>query len=249
MIDWNRWKSWDHKIVLFSGGKDSTVTLHLVKSHYDDARALFVHTTCAVPGLVEHVKQVCDLLDIPLEIIRPKVNFWELLEKWGSPTIRRRWCMKHLKMKPMQEYLRKLEGSKVLFDGRRAAESWMRRKFFERWHSRGAQPGVSSHKYFRVFCVSPIWNWTNREVSEYIRKHNLPISPFYRILGAGGDCVCPAFKTLKFYQRLRVHYPKIFMQMVEIEEKYRSGGSFAYVGNRELYLREMLKQKLITDFL
>jgi len=249
MIDWDRWKSWENKIVLFSGGKDSTVTLYLCKQHYGDAKALFVHTSCAIPGLVDHVKHVCELLGVPLDIVRPKVSFWKLLEKWGSPTIKRRWCMRHLKMDPIQEYLRKLGGSKVLFDGRRSAESWMRRKFFERWHSRGVQPGVSFHKYFRIFVVSPIWNWTDEQVNAYIRKHNLPISPFYAILGGGGDCVCPAFKTRKFYERLRVHYPRIFMRMVELERSFSKGGSFAYIGSKRFYLQEMLKQKLLTDFL
>jgi len=244
MVKWSLWKKFENKIVLFSGGKDSTVVLHLVRQHYDDTRALFIHTTCAVPSLLDHVKQVCELIDVPLDTIRPRKNFWKLLEKWGSPTIRKRWCLRVMKMEPLREYLKSLKGSRVLFDGRRATESWMRRRFFEKWGC-----SVSIHTRFKVFVVSPIWDWTDRQVREYIKKYNLPISPHYATLGAGGDCVCPAFKTRKFYERLRVHYPNIFMKMVEIERKYRKGGSFAYVGNREIYLREMLKQKLITEFL
>jgi len=246
-IDWGHWKSWGNKIVLFSGGKDSTVTLHLVKSHYDDTKALFVHTTCAVPGLAKHVKQVCKLLNVPLDIIAPKVSFFKLLEKWGAPTIRRRWCMRVLKQEPVHDYLQKIgKRETILFDGRRACESWMRKRHFERRIEYGyPDPSVNLHPKFRVFCISPIWNWTDYEVNEYIRKHKLPINPIYAKLGSGGDCICPVYKHRDFFMRLRLHYPKLFEKIVSIEKSFIKGGKYCV----EFYLQDLQKQKLLTEFL
>jgi len=251
-FDWTRWDDFDDRIALFSGGRDSTVVLHLVRQRYPDARALFVNTTCTIPDVVRHVKRVCELLNVPLDIIRPRVNFFELVKRWGAPTVRRRWCMNWLKQKPIDEYVRKLRRkgkTVVLFDGRRAAESWMRKRFFKRARDRGYPPGTNFHPVLHVWCASPIWDWSDEEVARYTREHNLPISPIYRILGSGGDCICPVFKTKDFYPRLRVHYPHIFEALVKLEAQFRKGGSFAHFDiHYRYYLRDLKKQALLDEF-
>jgi len=249
-FDWTQFDDFKHKIALFSGGRDSTVVLHLVKQRYeDDMRALFVNTTCTIPDVIRHVKRVCELLNVQLDIIRPRHNFYELVRKWGAPTVKRRWCMSWLKQKPIGEYIRKLKGSIVLFDGRRAKESWMRERFFKRMRERGYPPGTNIHRTFRVWCASPIWDWADEEVTRYTREHNLPVSPIYHTLGAGGDCICPVFKTKDFYPRLRVHYPHIFEALVKLEAQFRKGGSFAHFNIRyRSYLRDLKKQSLLDEF-
>jgi len=251
-FDWKYFDGFKHKIALFSGGRDSTVVLHLVKQRYqDDMRALFVNTTCTIPDVVRHVKQVCELLDVPLDIIRPRVNFFDLVKRWGAPTVRRRWCMNWLKQKPIKEYVDKLRRkgrTVVLFDGRRAAESWMRKRFFKRVKDQGYPPGANFHPILHTWCASPIWNWSDEEVARYTREHNLPISPIYRTLGAGGDCICPVFKNKDFYPRLRVHYPHIFEALVKLEAQFYKGGSFARRNVDYYYLRDLKKQALLDEF-
>jgi len=249
-FDWKYFDSFDNKVALFSGGRDSTVVLHLVKQRYQDAiRALFVNTTCTIPDVIRHVKRVCKMLGVQLDITRPRHNFYELVRKWGAPTIKRRWCMNWLKQKPIGEYVRKLPGSTVLFDGRRAAESWMRKRFFNRVKERGYPSGTNFHPVLHVWCASPIWNWTDEQVARYTREHNLPVSPIYAKLGAGGDCVCPVFKTKSFYPRLRVHYPHIFEALVKLEGEFKKGGSFASFSiHYRYYLRDLKKQALLDEF-
>jgi len=248
-IDWDRWRPFPHKRVLFSGGRDSTVALHLVRSHCDYVRAVHIDTSCALPVLLPPVRRVCELVHVPLDVVRPEADFFDLAKKRGCPTIRRRWCMTELKLKPLKRYFDRLDPLRyqkgiVVFDGRKASDSPRRRKWFEKIGG-----PASLHLRLQVRCVSPLWDWTDADVEAYLHEHNLPISPLYAKLGAGGDCLCPVYKNKDFWLRLRYHYPKEFEKCLEVERDFRRGGSFAIRGPRKIYLREVAKQRMLDEFL
>jgi len=251
MIDWGRFSTWDNKIVLFSGGKDSLVTLHLVKSHYDDTIALFSDTSFGFwPEQIEYMQEVCDQLNVELVIVKPKEDFKDIFLKWGFPTPRKRWCCRKFKLEPMKDYLIRLDGSKVLFDGRRASESKWRRAWFDKFLKAGSDPAISWHHYFKCFSISPIWDWSDQQVKEYIQKYNLPINPLYCKQIHHMACPCGAYATIREMKGLRVYNPELFQTLVKIESKMRKGGSFIYRGKgRRYHLKRLLKQKLIEDFL
>lgn len=73
----------DGKIyVAFSGGKDSTVLLHLVRSLFPETEAVFCDTGLEYPEIKTFVK------DVPnVKWIHPKITFNKVLDKYGYPVI------------------------------------------------------------------------------------------------------------------------------------------------------------------
>lgn len=68
--------------ISFSGGKDSTVLLHLVRQEFPDVIAVYCDTGLEYPELKEFVKKQDNI-----EIIKPKITFLEVINKYGFPVI------------------------------------------------------------------------------------------------------------------------------------------------------------------
>lgn len=72
---------WNGKVyVAFSGGKDSTVLLHLVRRLYPNVPAVFINTGLEYPEIVDFVKETPNVT-----IIRPTLSFYEVIRKHGYP--------------------------------------------------------------------------------------------------------------------------------------------------------------------
>ena len=68
--------------VSFSGGKDSTVLLHIARNLYPNIKAVFVDTGLEYPEVRELV-HTWDNVDI----IRPKKTFRQVLDEYGYPVV------------------------------------------------------------------------------------------------------------------------------------------------------------------
>lgn len=71
--------------VAFSGGKDSTVLLDIVRRIYPDVPAVFCDTGLEFPEIREFVKQHDNVV-----ILRPEMNFRKVIETYGYPVVSKR---------------------------------------------------------------------------------------------------------------------------------------------------------------
>ena len=72
----------DGVYISFSGGKDSTVLLDLVRNLYPNVPAVFVNTGLEHPEIQHFVKTFDNV-----EILRPKMRFDEVIRTYGYPFI------------------------------------------------------------------------------------------------------------------------------------------------------------------
>ena len=83
-----RIREWVHRYgedgvyISFSGGKDSTVLLHIVREMYPDIPAVFVDTGLEFPEIRSFVRNFDNVV-----WLKPKKNFRKVIEEYGYPFI------------------------------------------------------------------------------------------------------------------------------------------------------------------
>lgn len=191
--------------ISYSGGKDSDVILELAKMAGIPYRAIYKCTTIDPPGTIKHVK--CK----GVEILPPKMKFFEVVEMSGCPTRRARICCSHLK-----EY--NVLDRAVL--GIRRSESTKRAK-------RYSEPEICRvySKNERVKLYLPILDWTNSDVERFVKERGITCHPLYydeqgnfnveKRLGCLG-CPLQSDNGVKDYLK----YPKLLKRLIKSVQKW-----------------------------
>ena len=117
------YEAWDGDVyVSFSGGKDSTVLLKLVRELYPDVPGVFVDTGLEFPEIRSFVKKFENIT-----WIKPKIPFFEVVEKYGYPVISKEQSqsiheIRNCKDKSGSNYNKRMYGDK---NGRyKVSEKW-----------------------------------------------------------------------------------------------------------------------------
>lgn len=185
----------DKLAVCWSGGKDSTFLLFLVREVYPDIAVIFNNTGVEYPQTLRFVDKLKQEWNLNLTVTRPKISFWECVERWGFPKTRyekgrghqRPKCCYHLKEEPTIKVIRE-NGIKGSFVGITAAESWYRMLSAGRW-------GFCNYsKSWGVCRIRPILFFREQEVLHLSREWHIPINDVYTLGRRNGCLPCTGFR-------------------------------------------------------
>jgi phosphoadenosine phosphosulfate reductase len=183
-------------VVAWSGGKDSTLVLYLVRQLEPDVDVVFNNTGVEYPETVRFVHEMTAAWNVNLIETKPKKGFWQCADEYGFPDKSKGGvhgktphCCYFLKEKPMEDAMRGHDWTAV-FDGVTAVESRIR-MFTAR------NKGTSYfNAHWKKFRVRPILYWTEEEVFEYFKTEGIPNNPRYAMGSRRVGCMaCSAYKT------------------------------------------------------
>lgn len=182
---------------LYSGGKDSIVAAHIVSQWLPDSFQGVIHVrTETGPKSVEQSNLAIDnakALGWQVIEVSPNITYEMLVVKYGFPgPPSHRYMYQYLKERPLNQAKKiarkKGKSSKLSFvTGIRHAES----------QRRANAPEFSMKAGVR--WISPLINWTQQDVLDYIETHNLNYE-------ASQDCLCGAFAHFGEREEIREHH-------------------------------------------
>jgi 3'-phosphoadenosine 5'-phosphosulfate sulfotransferase (PAPS reductase)/FAD synthetase len=176
--------------VAFSGGRDSLVALHLTLQIKPDVLVVFVNTSIEFPETLTYVRQLAKDWNLNFYEVKPRVNFWKLAEEQGLPVAGRgnttfmrtlaekagvklsNSCCKRMKETPARQFYRE-HGIEGVVTGLRVSESLMRKLNFADY---GALRYSSTYE---ALIAWPLYAWTDKDITEYVEAHRLPLNPLY----------------------------------------------------------------------
>ncbi len=174
--------------VSFSGGKDSTVTSHLVRSALSDKTIIHIYgdTTLEYPTSETYVKRFRrDNPSVPLLVARNRdQDFNNLCEVIGPPARMLRWCCTVFKTGAITKKIDatfKESKQVIAFQGIRRGESSARSKY---------ERESNYSKIKKQLAVSPIIDWIDFDVWLYILSNNVDFNDAYRQGFSRVGCWC-----------------------------------------------------------
>lgn len=160
----------------FSGGKDSIAIMKLCDLAGVKYDAYYSITTIDPPEILKFIR-----FNYPkVEWLRPKENFYKLVERKSPPLIKSRWCCDYLKEKAGIEIKKSYP---LHITGIRAEESG----------ARARRPRFDiHHKIPTTMNIKPIFNWTEGDVWSFIEDMGLSYPSLYdEGFGRIGCVICP----------------------------------------------------------
>ncbi|MEN6395148.1 MAG: phosphoadenosine phosphosulfate reductase family protein [Methanoregula sp.] len=170
--------------VSYSGGKDSLVTLLVVRKAIGNVPLLFADTGLEFPETYANVETVQQKYNADVIRTNTSTKFVQTLAREGPPAVNHRWCCSVCKLLPVAETIRSTWGECLSFIGQRRYESLTRAESDRVWRNPTVKVQVSA---------APIQDWTALHVWLYLFREEAPYNTLYeRRLDRIGCFMCPS---------------------------------------------------------
>lgn len=169
----------DRLSVMCSFGKDSSVLLDLALKVDPNMLVVFNNTTNEHPQTLSLMKQVVQSKQLNFVMIKSLLDFWEIVDAVGMPNRDNRVCCDFLKMKGVNRFISDSNMEAQLL-GVRREESFYRRNI--------KYKGIDDRT--RIWKYNPLYNWSEKNIYEYIIVNNVPLNSIYSLGHDRCGCQC-----------------------------------------------------------
>ncbi|QOV89441.1 phosphoadenylyl-sulfate reductase [Humisphaera borealis] len=159
-------------VMTSSFGAESALLLHLATRVKPDIKVIMIDTGYLFPETWQHMEALRRRLDLNVWVYRTKNDpiAWlgqngEGNASWRNDVDR---CCNTNKNEPMERAMAELRPS-----------AWLRGIRRNQADTRKEKPFVEWSKRYRCYAVSPLLNWSTRDIYLYMKQNELPYHPLY----------------------------------------------------------------------
>lgn len=209
-----------------SGGKDSTATSLYLREQGIEHRRLFADTGWEHPDTYDYVRDYLPGRLGPIDWVRGEYTFEELVEKKGMfPGPKTRFCTTDLKVKPIIEYLERIDAEVINVVGIRAAESQARAKMPE-WEWSDA---------FDCWVWRPIIAWTEQDVIDMHQRNGMRPNPLYLKGARRVGCFPCRYASKQDLDLMAEIWPERVVTIRDLERRVQEAAAARYAAKGETF--------------
>lgn len=170
VVEWAAATFGDGLVMSSSFGEQAIVLVHMATRVLPNIKIIFIDTGYLFPETHEFMEKMRHRFDLNVWTYRTRNDPIAYLHKSGeeNPTWRKdiESCCGANKNEPFERAFRELS-PKAWLRGTRRDQAETRKNFrFVDWFKR-----------YNCYAISPLLNWTSRDVHAYMKKHDLPYHP------------------------------------------------------------------------
>jgi 3'-phosphoadenosine 5'-phosphosulfate sulfotransferase (PAPS reductase)/FAD synthetase len=199
---------------------------------------LYCKTGIGLAENFDYVLETCNKYGWHLHIEEPTFTYEDIIKKMGFPGEQMHHAvMGYLKWHSIRRFERKHRDEHIGFiSGVRRKESKRRMNTHKTAIER---PVGDKHLCF----IKPIFDWSNKQVWDYINENGNVTCPVYNTLHLSGDCLCGCFAEPHESKLIAIFHPEMAQRIKALEERY--GGRWGY--GRGMSMRGALKQQTLDS--
>lgn len=218
------------RVVLFSGGNDSTTLFHLVKHRVD--YVAHVNTTIGVEKTREHVRRTAQAFEVPLlerypeftyeqlvtgqamQLTNPNKPIWQGFPGPAAHKVMYIWLKDRPLRKVRDMFIEQPRKQRVLFiAGTRLSESQRRQRNVTEIDEEGSI----------VWC-SPLAHWDKLTLGAYREEFEVPRNEVSDLIHMSGECLCGSFAHPGELDELTFWFPDTAAEIRRLEREVTARG-------------------------
>jgi len=212
----------ERHILGVSGGRDSAALAVYMRQHHPELpiEYFFTDTGKELPEVYEFLDKLEGFLGRPIERLNPDRDFDFWLEEYGNflPSPRTRWCTRQLKLRPLEQWLRRdLEAGTTVHSYVAIRADEPTREGYQATHA-----NMKVHLPLREAGID------RTGVIEILDRADVGEPEYYRWRSRSGCTFC-FFQQKIEWVRLSEHHPARFAEAVDYEKTaLRDGSPFTW---------------------